>query len=162
MVWQRHVGLDAKVKVPALLDPAETANGAATAAATRDRPTVNLGAGRYEKPMKNFLNQFMDKHRHDSEEELAEHAQVFTATAQAVRVSLGASPFHIRAGLNAAVFDCVFTAFAHHLDKLPADLEDRYKELTKSDAFLQLVSSNTTDKEVVGRRLALASSMLFG
>ena len=77
----------------------------------------------YSKPMKDFLNKFMDAHRDPDDRQLDEYRTLFSRTAAAVASSLGARPFHIRAGLNAAVFDSVFVAFARNLEQVPD--EDR-------------------------------------
>src|SRR5205085_10276330 len=93
----------------------------------------------YKKPMKGFLNDFMKTNRRqpvatkdDSEAKkkaieekrkayearLKEFEDLFIQTSETVVTYLGAKPFHVLRGLNAAVFDSVFTAFARHLDKV--------------------------------------------
>jgi len=122
-----------------------------------------LEADQYVKPMKDFLNKFMDAHRNPSEEELAAFRKLFATTSEAIRSSLGSRPFHIRAGLNAAVFDSVYCAYARHPDDVPVDVGRRYKEvLLTSPNYLHSVSSATTDVDVVASRLSLAESSLFG
>ncbi len=116
----------------------------------------------YEKPMKDFLNKFMASRRSPGDHELDRMREFFERTATVIQDELGEKPFHIRAGLNAAVFDCVSVAIAHHLDSIPANLRDRYEALVTDDEFLSRVTSATTDKEIVGRRLAQASEALFG
>lgn len=126
---------------------------------------------KYKKPMKGFLNRFMRLHRHPSEEENAKYIDLFTQTAMAVVKYLGPKPFHIRRGLNAAVFDSVFTAFARHLDKVsdrkdtPANIKRvkaNYRLLLKDEEYDEWVSSATTDKDVVPKRLERAEEILFG
>jgi hypothetical protein len=53
--------------------------------------------------MKDFLNKFMDAHRDPSDSELDAYPLLFRKTAAAVLDALGPKPFHVRAGLNAAV-----------------------------------------------------------
>jgi hypothetical protein len=92
-----------------------------------------LDSTKYQKPMKDFLSK------------------------------LGDRPFHIRRGLNSAVFDCVMVSFAHHLDAVPADIGNRYKQLLEDKTgFLTKVSAGTTDEEVVKDRMRLANERLFG
>lgn len=118
-------------------------------------------ASGYEKPMKDFLNKFMAKHRYPSAAEQSSFGEIFLRTSDQVRDSLGDRPFHIKAGLNAAVFDAVFVAFAKHMD-VPVDIVGRYEQLIKDPSFLLWVGAGTTDKDVVSRRLAKADSVLFG
>jgi hypothetical protein len=85
----------------------------------------------------------------------------FETTAETVLKSLGPKPFHLTAGLNAAVFDSVFVAFARHADQIPKDIKARYDRLKKDPAFQKDVSSSTTDVEAVSNRLKLADKYMF-
>jgi hypothetical protein len=114
----------------------------------------------YEKPMKDFLSDFMGAHR--SGEKNVEFERAFTAVSDSVEESLGDKPFHLRAGLNAAAFDAVFVAFGRNLGAVPADIFDRYQSLKNDEDFLAFTASATTDVDTVRRRLALANERLFG
>ena len=115
---------------------------------------------RYQKPMKEFLNAFMKKHQHD--EDFAKYESLFVATTRSVLKALRSRPFHIKAGLNAAVFDAVYVAFARGGGSVPADVRSRFKRLIRNEEFLQLVGVSTTDERVVRRRLDMAREGLFG
>ena|ERR1017187_10523622 len=115
----------------------------------------------YRKPMKDFLNKFMDAHRNPDDSQLHEYRNLFTRTAAAVASGLGPRPFHIRSGLNAAVFDSVFCAFARNLENIPEDVQQRFNRLLKNPSYSNEVRSGTTDEDVVRERLELASSSLF-
>nr|VFK24927.1 MAG: Protein of unknown function DUF262 [Candidatus Kentron sp. MB]VFK30061.1 MAG: Protein of unknown function DUF262 [Candidatus Kentron sp. MB]VFK75034.1 MAG: Protein of unknown function DUF262 [Candidatus Kentron sp. MB] len=115
----------------------------------------------YKKPMKDFLSGFMKKNRDASKETLAESREIFTRTCDGVVASLGEKPFHIRAGLNAAVFDSVMTAFSKHLEEIPGDIKGRYDRLTKSAEFGKHTRNWTTDEETVRTRFRLAETELF-
>jgi hypothetical protein len=121
------------------------------------------GSDRYEKPMKDFLNRFMGLNRHATPEVIAQFRRSFTETTNTVVDQLGEKPFHIRAGLNAAVFDSIYVAFAKNLRSRRRldSLVVRYKELLQDPEYLLRVGSSTTDKEVVRGRLALANQVLF-
>ncbi|MGH8652191.1 MAG: hypothetical protein ACREYE_08430 [Gammaproteobacteria bacterium] len=80
----------------------------------------------------------------------------------AVIESLGEKPFHVRAGLNAAIFDAVMTAFSKHLDEIPIDIRDRYMRLTKDKDFDTNTRTSTTDVDTVRQRLSQAETLLFG
>lgn len=115
----------------------------------------------YEKPMKDFLSDFMKTHQNPKAPILKEYGKVFEATAEKVVECLGQKPFHVRTGLNAAVFDSVFVAFAENLNKVPSDIKKRFEVLKKNSKYEEGTSSATTDKEAVADRLKLARSILF-
>lgn len=116
----------------------------------------------YEKPMKDFLSKFTGTHRRDASNLLDGFKTTFQDAALALVTHLGEKPFHIRAGLNAAVCDSVFTAFSKNINSIPADIGKRFGALVKDEDFLRSVSSGTTDKEVVASRLGTAERRLFG
>jgi hypothetical protein len=123
----------------------------------------------YKKPMKDFLSDFMKAHQSHqqlldtrAEKELVRFRREFTAAADAVLGSLGPKPFHVTAGLNAAVFDSVFVAFAQHGEEIPKDIKGRYARLKNDRDFQKRVSSATTDVEAVADRLRIAEEVLFG
>lgn len=115
----------------------------------------------YRKPMKDFLSTFMDRHRYAGPDRLDSFRVLFQRTMTAILDELGEKPFHIKAGLNAAVFDAVSTAFSKHLDAIPADVGARYRALVGDDVFLQMASAGTTDEEIVSGRLERAEQALF-
>ena len=84
------------------------------------------------------------------------------ATSDKVFECLGPKPFHVRAGLNAAVFDSVFVAFAKNLTKVPSDIKNRYEALKKNAQYEERTRSHTTDKDTVADRLNYAQTILFG
>jgi hypothetical protein len=117
---------------------------------------------KYEKPMKEFLNNYMAKNRNLSAPDRAHFKEVFKNTVQRIHGILGAKPFHIRAGLNAAVYDSIFVAFASHPGNKPSQAKERYAKLLKTKKYDQAVSASTTDDDVVNRRIKLASQFFFG
>jgi hypothetical protein len=121
--------------------------------------------------MKQFLNSFMKSNRRVTPEKIAEYEGVFKRTCDAVIAALGEKPFHIHRGLNAAVYDSTFTAFAGHLSQLKSDydtpkgrmqLRTKFEQLTTTPAYMKLASAGTTDEDVIRRRIRKASSALFG
>jgi uncharacterized protein with ParB-like and HNH nuclease domain len=118
----------------------------------------------YKKPMKKFLNDFMKEHRRDLPAELEKFENLFKRTTDAVLRILGPKPFNLRTGLNAAVYDATFVAFARNLKNLSnhRKLKDKFEELTRNKAFLRLVSQHTTDEDNVPRRIRKAKKALFG
>lgn len=118
---------------------------------------------RYKKPMKDFLSSFMKRHRNPDIEFLEQEKLRFKSTCDVVVTRLGEKPFNPYRGLNTAIFDAVFVAFAcHHLSEIPGDIADRYKRLLKDDCFKECTESGTTDPTSVRKRYERAEKILFG
>ncbi|MDD9983189.1 MAG: DUF262 domain-containing protein [Gammaproteobacteria bacterium] len=115
----------------------------------------------YKNPMKDFLSKYMQKNQNPSKKALMRSRIVFERTCRAVIGNLGEKPFHVRAGLNAAVFDAVMTAFSNHLEDIPEDIHERYKKLILDEDFDRHTRSSTTNVDVVQRRLKQAAEKLF-
>ena len=115
----------------------------------------------YKNPMKDYLSKFMRKNRNATDDVFQGIRQIFEATCNAVISSLGEKPFHVRAGLNAAVFDSVMCAFSNHLDNIPNDVKGRYERLVRDDEFHKNTRSSTTNVDVVQGRFRQAASQLF-
>ena len=116
----------------------------------------------YQKPMKDHLSRYMRRNASPNDDQKARMAELFGNTCARVVAALGAKPFHVRAGLNAAVFDSVMVAFARSNGSVPKDARKRYDDLLGDDAFAQATRQATTDTESVKLRMALAQKSLFG
>jgi hypothetical protein len=147
----------------------------------------------YKKPMKEFLSDFMkinrrpppEPHKNDNDtkrnaialeqkrfaDKMQAFSKLFTQTAKSVHAVLGPKPFHVQRGLNAAVFDSVFVAFARHIEKTGMDspsatqidhIATKFRKLCGDKKYQALISSATTDDDVVKRRLVKAQNVLFG
>ncbi len=113
-------------------------------------------------PMKDFLSGFMRRNRNADQARMDGSAEIFKKTCSTVLDSLGDRPFHVRTGLNTAVFDAVMYAVSRHLESIPPDLASRYAALVENEEFERKTRSNTTDVEVVRSRLNQATEVLFG
>ena len=118
-------------------------------------------SGKYDKPMKKFLNDFMETRRHLSQMEIDKLRKLFRETVEVVTGALGVKPFHIHRGLNIAVFDAVFTAFGKDKAKVTGSLRRRFATLLKDSDFIRWTSQSTTDKDVVPKRIRRARHVLF-
>jgi hypothetical protein len=116
----------------------------------------------YEKPMKNFLSDFMKAHRTGPKKKLDEFEEIFRKTVDEILQSLGPRPFRVHIGLNAAVLDSVMVSFAWNKKAIPDDIKERYHRLLHDQAYLITILSATTDEDVVKRRIHLARKSLFG
>lgn len=115
----------------------------------------------YEKPLKDFLSRYMQKNRSASEEARKSAVTIFEKTCNTIITTLGNKPFHVRAGLNAAVFDAVMITISKHLNEIPEDLRARYKTLLSDTDFEKATRESTTDKERIVSRLRRAEEILF-
>ena len=115
----------------------------------------------YSKPMKDFLLKFMKINKDPEDAVLRNIRDLFERTCGVVVAELGHKPFHVRSGLNAAVFDAVMIAFSNHLDDIPQDIRRRYDSLIRDQEFEKHTRSRTTDVEVVQGRLRQAAAQLF-
>jgi len=112
----------------------------------------------YVKPMKGFISEFMGNHQR--EKDLDKYGKIFIDTIERVYESLGPRPFHIKRGINAAVYDSVTVAFAKGL-KIPKDIKDRFIKLLANRNYIDTITAHTTDVDQVKQRLAIAQEVLF-
>ena len=112
----------------------------------------------YSKPMKKFLNDYMAKHQSETADQ--PYRAKFVETVERVKGALGPQPFHVRRGINAAVFDSVMIAFARS-EAIPSDIKSRWTGLLLNPSFDDATRSSTTDVDTVKRRIATATHILF-
>ena len=112
----------------------------------------------YAKPMRQFISDFMAKHKDYSNP--SEHQRIFKNCVDNVAQVLGPRPFHIRRGINVAVYDSVMVAFAQASSQ-PDNMSERYEKLKKHPAFFAATSGGTTDVNNVHERIKLAKKVLF-
>lgn len=115
----------------------------------------------YTKPMKDFLSSYMGENRNPPDEFIKQERDRFLETCRLIKNKLGNRPFNPKGPLNASIFDCIFLAFAKHLDTCPADINERFKKLLEYDEFKKVTSAATTDPPTVKSRMELAEEMLF-
>ena len=122
----------------------------------------NIDFEKYSKPMKDYLNKYMKRNMDPDQKELASLRDIFKKTCKGVIANLGERPFHVRKGLNVAVFDSVMVAFSHNLEGVPRDIKDRYKKLMADEGFVGNTKRSTTDTGVIKKRFCEAMHQLFG
>ena len=88
----------------------------------------------YKKPMKHFINSHMECRQKEGDP--ISFQRVFTNAAEKVVNSLGARPFHIRRGINVAVFDAVMIAFAKSAI-VPEDVAARFENSNRWNGLKQ-------------------------
>jgi len=116
------------------------------------------GGESYTKPMKQFLSNYMAAHQLDTKR--APYASRFLNTIKQIHDALGSKPFHIKRGINVAVFDSVAVGFARSTS-VPRDITKRYEKLLANPSYEETISSHTTDVDTVKGRIKLAQEKLF-
>jgi uncharacterized protein with ParB-like and HNH nuclease domain len=116
----------------------------------------------YEKPMKEFLNQSMKKHRNGDTSKLAKFVKLFPKVSKQIVDNLGEKPFHIRGPLNAAVLDSVFTVAFENPNRIDKSFAKHYANLAQDSTFLRDTQLGTTDTLTVRERYNIAYKILIG
>lgn len=111
----------------------------------------------YEKPMKGFLNKYMEDRRNDDDNYDALIDNFERSTGYLVG-QLGEKPFHLRGRLNYGALDSIVSAVLS--DFAPDDLEVRFKKLLEDEAYNYAITFNTSDEAVVHTRLTRAIEFL--
>ncbi len=115
----------------------------------------------YSKPMKEFLNSFMFRHRHLDKLNWEELRMLFSDTVRIINEAIGPQALKPSAAVNAALADAVMVGMAKRLEKGPftelAEVRSRYEALLADPRFQERFRSATTDEKTVERRLALAT-----
>jgi hypothetical protein len=114
----------------------------------------------YTKPMKEFLNRFVDKYRNEDPELLQNWEKRFHETIDVAWQAFGKTAFRPSGTINAAVFDSVMVGLAQRLEKGPINTLDRirmtYQQLLSDPEYTEAISRATSDEQSVGRRLRKA------
>ena len=111
----------------------------------------------YSRPMKTFLNNYMNANKEMTEVTCKALAEVFKNATTVVLESIGAKAFKPVSSFNAAVFDAILIGVARRLNKGPigdpVSLAQAYKEVLANTDFQQWTSRSTADDETVKKRL---------
>ena len=114
----------------------------------------------YDRPMKQFLNRFMDEHKGLSDELSVEFRSTFTSTVKVVAEVLQPKALRPERNLNVSVADAVLVGIAHRLDRGPIDdpeaLKLAHERLIAKLRTEDLFTSGTTNKERLKMRIGLA------
>jgi hypothetical protein len=116
----------------------------------------------YSKPMKRFLNTFMNGNRNLEKYDATTLTNLVRGTCDVVLSSVGPEGLRRGSTLNAAVFDSTAVGLARRLERGPiADLEDvrsAHKALLEDPDYESAVSLATSDDDSVQRRISLAQA----
>jgi uncharacterized protein with ParB-like and HNH nuclease domain len=118
------------------------------------------GLHTYKRPLKSFLNRYMESKKGIDDVQAGELSARFEAMVDATFKALGKKAFRPERALNTAVFDAVSVAISRRLAAgsplKPEALEQAYNTLLDKPEFKALYSRATADEENVRERFKLA------
>lgn len=114
----------------------------------------------YKRPMKTFLNDFMNENKNISDKRVSEFTSQFINAITAVHDLIGPKAFKPVSSFNAAVFDAILPGVARRLSRGPVTdgkgFALSFAKLTSDQGFQLWTSRSTADDEVVKKRLEFA------
>lgn len=114
----------------------------------------------YKRPLRRFLDRFLDDHAHIQKKKADEFRQLFVKTIDYAESVLGQNAFRPEKQLNAAVFDAVMVALWELLrsGKRPeaARLQEAFRVLLENPCFRSAYLRSTADEEQVRKRIEIA------
>lgn len=117
---------------------------------------------KYEKPMKEFLNVAMTKHRNGDTQKVANFIEVFPEVTEMVDSELGPKPFHLRGPLNISALGSVMSVLVENYEKIDRnELKQRFSALRADADFDESTSFNTTDAVTVEARINVVRKYLL-
>lgn len=115
---------------------------------------------KYQRPMGEFLNDFMEHHRQLAKRPREEFVEIFTKTIDLVALAIGPTAFRPLRALNAAVFDSVMFALAKRIAAgpiaNPKSIKQQYEKLLEDKDYKESITRSTSDEDRVGNRMLLA------
>jgi len=118
----------------------------------------------YRKPIKTFLNAFMDSHRGLAGEERQALSKTFKQCTDTINDIIGSKAFKPSGSFNAALFDSIMVGMATRLKigsiNDASSLQEAFKVLLEDQEFGKWISGSTSDDEVVKKRIDRATEVL--
>ncbi len=114
----------------------------------------------YEKPMKGFLNNFMEKHRylHDGRREVFSDA--FKSVVSTIYQAVGKRAFRPARSFNVSTFDSVMVGVYRNSPRDIEHLGEVYDLLLEDKEFIDSITGPTSDESLVAKRISLAVETL--
>ncbi|MBC6438960.1 MAG: DUF262 domain-containing protein [Rhodospirillales bacterium] len=112
----------------------------------------------YQKPMKEFLNKYMDSNRNGTSKEFRKLHKDFLCVTEILDEHGGKRVFHVHGPINRAAMDCIFASMLIHLDRREdwSKLSSQIEQLYKNEEFRSCIFSNTSDPNIVKKRMEIA------
>jgi hypothetical protein len=115
----------------------------------------------YARPMKTFLNNFMNENKMVAPPQCAGLADLFSKSVSVVYDNIGPKAFKPVSSFNAAVFDAILTGISKRIEKGPIQSVEQifkaYQQILETGDFQLWTSRSTADDEVVKKRIQLAT-----
>lgn len=116
----------------------------------------------YEKPMKEFLNSAMKKHRDGTSRKSTSFFEAFPRMTKMIAERLGDKPFHLRGPLNVSALDSVCSVLIENINTIDENkLKECYQALKEDQVFEASTSYNTTDSKTVEDRITAVRKHLL-
>jgi hypothetical protein len=120
----------------------------------------------YKRPMRRFLDRFLDDNNHLDKVKADTFKKLFTRTIDFVLVSIGEAAFRPEGQLNTAVFDSVMVGLSERLrSKVAPDKKKArgaYETLLKDSGYRDAYLKSTADEESVRSRIQAAIDAFSG
>ncbi|MFN9031352.1 MAG: DUF262 domain-containing protein [Betaproteobacteria bacterium] len=116
---------------------------------------------KYEKPMKEYLNVAMSDNRSGSTQRVKWFSDRFSRATEVVVKALGPKPFHIRGPLNSSALDSVLCTVIENIERVPANLAERFAKLKDDKEFRDATFYGTSDVTVLQTRFKVAEKYLI-
>jgi hypothetical protein len=114
----------------------------------------------YSRPMRVFLNRFMEKHKALAPATAASYATRFSSAIEYIAHSLGRRSFRPERSLNTAVYDATMVGLSERLNAGPirdnGEFTAAYDRLLANPDFKDAYTRSTADEEKVKLRISLA------
>ncbi|WP_319774340.1 DUF262 domain-containing protein [Breoghania sp.] len=108
---------------------------------------------KYEKPMKEFLNQTMGQNKDASSLVFVNFSDNFPIICKKIIEHFGEKPFHIRGPINLAALDSVMAECLRHPKNDFGKANLKYKLLLSDEAYRESIFFNTSDLSTVKQRM---------
>ncbi len=121
---------------------------------------------KYKKPMKNFLNYYMNSNKDLSKNSKDDLTKIFNGVVEYIFNNLGKKAFRTTRQINSAIFDAIMVGIAKRISKgvikNNEDIVARYNSLLSDSNFMEACKTNTSDEKYVERRIKRAIEAFDG
>ena len=113
----------------------------------------------YERPIKGFMNDFMDSNSNLEKYSREQLKQLFESTTSNVLEKIGSRAFRPTRAFNAALFDAVMVGVGRRLEKgeIRDKMKSEFHKLLERDEFKTAIGYRTSDVDRVNTRIRMAS-----
>lgn len=115
---------------------------------------------KYEKPLKSFLNTYMNVNRSLQVNSAGDLIDIFKRTYEFIVEAIGPRPFRVNRNLNLGAFDAISIGVAERLLQGPildvTHFKEAYNTLTNRMDFVAVVQGGTSDEKNVESRIEMA------